>query len=426
MLQNGKRLNTLIVGSGGREDALRNAFEDSEVVSNVLCTPGNGGMPPWNCRDIKETNIDGILNLVEKEKINFVAVGPEAPLAAGLVDELTKIGVRAFGPTMRASELEWSKVFTKQRCHEWGIRTARFATTDVFDEAHERIVYDGFRVVKANGLCAGKGVTVSETADEAVEAARQLLVEKTKGLAGQCVVLEEKLEGRECSVMAFCDGINAVLLPASRDKKRAWDGPLAPNTGGMGAYSPLPDVDDSLLEEIKSTIILPTLSGMMERGFPFQGLLYAGLMLTKDGPSLVEYNVRFGDPELQAVLPRIQSDIVQYMHATTSLGGLKDLPPLEVSDDAAVCTVMTSKGYPGAYKTGFVIENQFEAKHVARVYHAGTRWNVKGELETSGGRVLNCVGVGGTHEEAQQKSLQAAEIIQFEGKTYRNDIANDV
>lgn len=420
-------LRVLIIGGGGREHALYEAIARSPLVRRVLCTPGNGGIPPEDRRTVKDSDFQGIVALAKEESVDLVVIGPEAPLVGGLVDLLKIQGICAFGPDARAAMLEGSKIFMKTCCSKWNVPTARYRFTNNNYAAAERMIKGtGFRVIKADGLCGGKGVTVAKTEDEALEAAHQLLVGKSQGNAGLRILIEEKLPGDECSVMAFCDGTDAILLPPARDYKRAYDGDVEPNpnTGGMGSYSPLPDVNDELLEEIKARIIMPTLRGMAQAGTSFRGLLYAGIMLTKDRPKLLEYNVRFGDPEAQVVLPLLDSDIVPYMLATCERGGLSGFGPLKVSSDVAVATVPVSGGYPGKYKTGFPITGLEEASREALIYHAGT--DRTPELVTSGGRVMTCVGRGATYAEARRRSQLAAELIQFEGKRYRKKIAADL
>jgi phosphoribosylamine--glycine ligase len=422
-----ENLKVLIVGSGGREHALYGAARKSALVSHVLCTPGNGGIAEQNRRDVKDTDIAGIVKLAREEKVDLVIVGPEAPLVAGLVDELKKVDIAAFGPSGKAAMLEGSKIATKTICDVAGIPTAAWSSVDEFKLAKHVIgMWDSVPVIKANGLCGGRGVVVPKTKDEAIDAARNMLEKKPPyGDAGSEIVIEDRLIGRECSVMALCDGENSVLLPPARDYKRALDGDKGLNTGGMGAYSPLPDVDDALLAQIKETIIVPTLRHMYNYMKPYHGLLYAGLMLTATGPKLIEYNVRFGDPETEVVLPLLRSDIIEYMLATLEYGGLAKLRPIELSSEAAVSTVLVSDGYPGKYETGFPITNLSATSHLARLYCAGVTL-VDGAFLTSGGRVMNCVGLGSSLEAARLNSQHAAEAIQFTNKFYRKDIAANV
>lgn len=415
----------LVIGSGGRESALCWSIGRSNPKRRVLCTPGNGGILSENRRQVKDSDLDGIVQLAKKERVDLVVVGPEGPLVAGLAGLLRQNDVPVFGPDSIGALLEGSKIFTKQLCEDFEIPTAPWQWTDDYKRAAEIIRSWGMPpVVKADGLCAGKGVVVPEIYKQATDAAYDMLVQKSFGEAGSRIVIEDRLVGRECSVMAFCDGENADLLPVARDYKRALDDDQGPNTGGMGAYSPLPDVNDDLLADIRMRIIMPTLRGMAKRGTPYHGLLYAGVILTNNGPMLLEYNVRFGDPETQVILPRIESDIVEYMLACNELGGLKKLGPLKVRSGAAVCAVLVSSGYPGKYQTGFPIRGIENVPEDVIVFHAGTNRNP--ELVTSGGRVMNVVGLGATIEKARQRTGVGADAISFENKFHRKDIALNV
>ena len=413
-------MRVLIIGSGGREHALYWSISQSFHVSSVLVAPGNGGIPEDNRHDVDELDSGAILKLAQDEFVDLVVIGPEEPLADGLADMLREKRILVFGPSAKAARLESSKVFMKKVCEEARIKTAPWHVASTYAEAQEIINSWGEPlVVKADGLCGGKGVVVAETEMKALTAAYQMLVEKKFGEAGSKIVIEERLEGRECSVMALCDGVNAVLLPPARDYKQLYPG--GPNTGGMGAYSPLPDVSDELLQEMKREIILPTLRAMIARGTPFHGLLYAGIMLTANGPYLLEYNVRFGDPETQAILPRLEDDIFPYLYATCEPGGLSSLPSFRVKPNYTVCTVLVSGGYPEVCDTGFPISGLKDDSADALVFHAGTEWR-NGSLVTFGGRVLSVVGVGSTLEEAAQRSQEIAESVSFEGKYFRRDI----
>ncbi|HYF10417.1 MAG TPA: phosphoribosylamine--glycine ligase [Candidatus Paceibacterota bacterium] len=417
-----QKLNVLVVGSGGREHALYWLISQSPRANRVVCAPGNGGILSENrFKDIKETDFHGILELVRLCEIGLVVVGPEVPLAAGLVDVLHQHGVLVYGPTMAAAQLEWSKIFTKEVCHAMGIPTAKWQAAWTMQEA-EQCAAAGLRVVKANGLCAGKGVTVAENQAEAIEAAYKLLVDQIFGKAGSVVLFEEKLTGRECSIMAICDGTNAILLPPARDHKRLREGDQGPNTGGMGAYAPVPDVSAHDLEYIKHTFFLRTLQHMANLGTPFHGTLYAGLMKTRDGYKLLEYNVRFGDPETQAIVPLIdhrRSDIVEYMLASIKPNGLASFGPIHLTGGSSVCTVLASEGYPNQPTTGRRIVGI--GHHGAHLFHAGTDRRSQ-NLITSGGRVLGVIGTGSTLEAARQTSLAVAERVTFCGVQYRRDI----
>lgn len=419
-------LTVLVVGGGAREHALCWSIAKSPSVKRVLCTPGNGGITSENRRNIRDSDLPGIVGLAKEESVDLVVVGPEAPLVAGLVEILREAGVAAFGPNAKGARLEGSKIYTKTLSSGLDIPTAHWKWTDNYDDAKEMILsWGSLPVIKADGLCGGKGVVVPDTESQALDAAHDMLVKKTLGHAGSRIIIEDRLVGRECSVMALCDGENAVLLPPARDYKRALDGDRGLNTGGMGSYSPLPDVDDALVAEIKTRIIDRTLYGMAKHeGNPYRGVLYAGIMLTKDGPFLLEYNVRFGDPETQVVLPRLQSDVVEYMFATLERGGLSKLGPLQIHSGASVCTVLVSKGYPDKYQTGFPITGLDEANSWAVLFHAGT--DRTPELVTSGGRVMSCVGFTASLEAAREYSRLAAEAISFENKSFRTDIAANI
>lgn len=417
-------LNVLVIGSGAREHALYTAIGGSPRVKRVLCTPGNGGIPPEDRWDTRETDFPGLLALVKEEQIDLVVVGPEVPLVAGIVDMFAANGIPVFGPTAAAAQLEGSKVSAKFFCWEFGIPTADAIAVSALERARGAIEHFGLPVViKADGLCAGKGVTVATSLEQAFDATREALIEKKFGEAGNALLIEECLLGRECSVMAVCDGENAVLLPVARDHKRLLDGDQGPNTGGMGAYSPLPDVDDELMARIKREIILPTLDGMMRRGTPYHGILYAGIMLTPDGPKLIEFNCRFGDPETQVIVPRLKTDLVELMLASIEPGGLKDFGPVEVSDEVAVCVVLAAKGYPGNPKKGDVISGVDNSQDDTVVFHAGTTRSTDGSLITWGGRVLSVVGKGPTFVGASIRAYSRVNDIDFNGLQYRGDIA---
>lgn len=418
-----EKIHVLVVGGGGRESALVTRIAASPRAERVFCAPGNGGIEEVaGCWPIKETAPAEIVELARATKAGLVVIGPEAPLVAGLADMLRDAGIRTFGPSARAAQLESSKVFAKMLAADIGVPTGRACSTTSFDQAVTLIRTHGHRVIKADGLCAGKGVVVAETEDEAIDAAHSMLVRGVHGAAGSHILIEERLIGRECSAMALCDGETAILLPPARDYKRAHEGDRGPNTGGMGAYAPLPDVDADLEQMILDRIILPVLAEMRTRGMPFRGLLYAGLMLTAEGPKLIEFNVRFGDPETQVVLPLIEGDILPYLLACTAHGGLAALPPLERLPLSAVCTVVVSDGYPGAYRTGVPITGLRERTIDSYSLHAGTR-RTDGVLVTAGGRVINCIGLGHSLAEARERSRAAAARVQFEGARFRGDIA---
>lgn len=417
----------LIIGSGAREHALAKKLETSPKVSRVLCSPGNGGFRSGQIHDVAVTDMDGIVQLALDESVDLVVIGPEVPLVNGLVDRLAEHGIAAFGPTARMAVLEGSKAFTKRLCKAYWIPTAPFHVASSMEDALRAIhSFDTPPVIKADGLCAGKGVVVAKSHAQAIDAAEDMLVNGVHGKAGDVIVVEERLEGLECSVMAFCDGENAILLPPARDYKRAYDGDEGPNTGGMGSYSPLSDVDDALLERIKNEIILRVLLAFKhQESLPFRGLLYAGLMLTAKGPKLMEFNVRFGDPETQVILARTTSDILPYMLGTLEVGGLAELPPLEVSPEAAVCVVLASRGYPGKYETGMWVSGDTTEFPNATILHAGTK-PLSFLTKTTGGRVFSVVGMGPAIADARKTAYAAADQIYYNNKENRTDIAKDV
>ena len=419
-----EHMTVLVLGSGAREHALYWACKKSPKVGRVLVAPGNGGIDPEDRRDFKLYQQNVLAYVCKTEQVDLVIIGPEDPLVAGVVGFLAKQGIAAFGPTFHAANLEGSKAFTKLLCREEGIPTAPFGVFTDYDAAECYIESMNVPpVIKASGLCAGKGVVVADSFKQAMDAAYAMLVTKVHGAAGSTIVVEERISGRECSVMAFCDGVNAVLLPPARDYKRAFDGDTGPNTGGMGACSPVPDVDETMLARVKLEIIEPTLRYMERVGNPFHGLLYAGIMVTNDGPVLFEYNVRFGDPEAQVVLPRIESDIVEYMLATIETGGLADLPPLQVAEGAAVGVTLAMEGYPTSYKTGSVIADNRLEEGATLLFIGGAERDESAVLRTTGGRVATLVARDETLADARAHAYRVVEDISFDGMFYRTDIA---
>jgi phosphoribosylamine--glycine ligase len=422
-------MTVLVVGSGGREHTLATFIEKSPRVKKVLCAPGNGAFDQEHCINVKETDFEGLFKVVCENSVDFVVIGPEAPLAAGIVDFFRERGIVAFGPSENAAIIEASKVFGKELCMAAGVPTAEYRVANNYDEA-VRIVNEWGApvVVKADGLCAGKGVTVATTVDKAKEFIYELMVDKIHGNAGNRVVIERKLPGRECSVMPICDGENAVLLPPARDYKRIWNDDMGANTGGMGAYSPLPDVDENLLLRIKKEIVLPVLKTMGKMGRPFHGVLYVGLMINDNNdPRVLEFNCRFGDPETQVVLPRLKSDIVELMLASCNKGGLAEFGEVEVYPTAAVGVVAASKGYPGKnLDLGHTIRGIEEAKKFGYVFEAGTTRTSAGLVSNSGGRVLSVVGMGNSIKNARNNAYLGMERIDFQGVQFRTDIAEGV
>jgi phosphoribosylamine--glycine ligase len=416
-------MNILLIGSGGREHALAWKIAGSPLLTKLWCAPGNAGIASEaECVALDVADHAAVIAFCRANKVDLVVVGPETPLAAGIVDDLTDAGIKAFGPSKLAAQLEGSKGFTKDLCSEFDIPTGAYCR---FDNAPEALAYVRDQgapiVVKADGLAAGKGVVVAKTLAEAEEAIK-MMFDGGFGVAGAEVVIEEFLEGREVSFFALCDGETAIPLASAQDHKRVFDHDEGPNTGGMGAYSPTPFVTPEIHDQIMQRIIRPTIAGMKERGTPFKGILYAGLMLTDQGPKLFEYNVRFGDPECQVLMLRMMSDLVPAMLAACD-GQLKNFD-LRWFPESAVTVVMAAKGYPGDYKKGSEIEGLDEAAKVdgAEIFHAGTVAR-DGAIIANGGRVLNVCASGNTVTEAQARAYQAVDLIRWPDGFCRRDIA---
>ena len=417
-------MNILVIGSGGREHTLCWKLKQSPSVGKIYCAPGNGGtaIDAENV-DLKIDNHENVINFCKNKKIDLVVIGPEAPLAIGLSDDLEGAGMNVFGPSYAAARLESSKIFAKELMGRYNVPTASFRIFDDFDKAEEYIRAEGAPiVVKAYGLAAGKGVIVASTVEEAIEAARDMLVDKKFGLAGNKIIVEECLQGEEASILVLTDGENIIPLASSQDHKRVGDGDTGLNTGGMGAYSPAPVITEELFEEIMETAIKPTVEGLKQENISYRGVLYAGLMMTQDGPKVLEYNVRFGDPETQVILPRIKSDLAEILMATAKgdLSGKK----IEWDERESVCVVLAAGGYPGSYEKGKPISRIKEAEETgAIVFHAGTL-QAGGETITAGGRVLGVVGMGEGIKEAIENTYKAVDKISFDGMHYRKDIAH--
>ena len=416
-------MNVLVVGGGGREHALVWKIAQSPLVEKIYCAPGNPGISAHaECVDIGVMNFHALLEFVREHDIALTVVGPEDPLAAGIVDRFEKAGLRAFGPNAKAARLEASKAFAKELMARNQIPTAAYGEFTDAEAALDYVLAQGAPiVVKADGLAAGKGVTVARDVDSAVAAIKYAMVEGVFGQAGDRIIVEECLEGEEASIFAFSDGKTILPLATSQDHKPVFDGDVGPNTGGMGAYSPAPVVTPELFEEIESTILRPCVEGLAHEGRPYRGLLYAGLMITGSGPKVVEFNCRFGDPETQVVLPRLKSDIVPFLMACVD--GTLDEMDVEWEDGACVSVVMASDGYPGAYEKGMPITGIEAAERVGgvQVFHAGTRID-GGALVTNGGRVLGVTANGDSIENAIDKAYEAVTKIAFEGAHYRHDI----
>ncbi|WP_024507593.1 phosphoribosylamine--glycine ligase [Bradyrhizobium sp. ARR65] len=416
-------MHILLLGSGGREHALAWKIAGSPLLTKLWCAPGNAGIArEAECIALDVANHAAVIDFCRTNAIDLVVVGPETPLAAGIVDDLEAAGIKAFGPSRQAAQLEASKGFTKALCSEFNIPTGAYRRCTSATEALDYVRAQGAPiVVKADGLAAGKGVVVAKTQQEA-EAAIAMMFEGAFGAAGAEVVIEEFLEGREVSFFALCDGETAIPLASAQDHKRVFDRDQGPNTGGMGAYSPTPFVTDEVHGQIMNRIILPTVAGMKTRGTPFRGVLYAGVMLTKDGPKLFEFNVRFGDPECQVLMLRMMSDIVPAFLAACD-GELKHFD-LRWYPEPAVTVVMAAKGYPGDYKKGSVIAGLDEAANVegVEIFHAGTAAK-DGAIIANGGRVLNICALGKTITEAQARAYQAIDRIKWADGFCRRDIA---
>ncbi len=424
----------LILGSGGREHALAWKIAQSKLADKIFCAPGNGGISQnAECLDLKADDIPAIVDFVRSQKIDFTVVGPEAPLAAGIADEFAKYKLNIFAPKRSAAQLEASKIFAKQLMAKYKVPTAGFQVFDNLDKANQFIEKMGAPcVVKADGLAQGKGVVVAKTVDEAKQAAASMLQGKIFGEAGAKIIVEDCLEGQEASILVFTDSKQVIPLASSQDHKRVFDNDEGPNTGGMGAYSPAPVVSEAVFKQVIDEIIYRAIGGMAKEGIDYRGVLYAGVMLTKEGPKALEFNVRFGDPETQAVLPRLKSDLLEVMLATSSgnltkffrLGGLSwDSRP-------CVCVVCAAEGYPGNYSRGKQIFGLDEAAKLkdTMVFHAGTKLqkpetsSQKPGFFTNGGRVLGVTGLGSTIEDAVNKTYAAVNKINFEGIHFRKDI----
>ncbi|OGX27404.1 MAG: phosphoribosylamine--glycine ligase [Omnitrophica WOR_2 bacterium RIFCSPHIGHO2_01_FULL_48_9] len=412
----------LIIGSGGREHALAWKIKQSPRVEKIYCAPGNGGISDIaECVAIEVTDIPALIKFAKEKKIDLTVVGPEAPLVAGIVNDFEKAKLRIFGPSREAAQLEGSKVFAKEFMHRRNIPTAVFKVFEDLSEAKKFLQQAQFPlVVKADGLAAGKGVVVCKALNEALEAVDQIMGEKIFKEAGRKIIIEECLEGEEVSILAISDGERFCLLEASQDHKRIFDDDIGPNTGGMGAYSPTPVVNSELMKKIEGRVIEPTIRGMAKEGNPFKGVLYAGLMITLDGPKVLEYNVRLGDPEAQAVLPRLKDDLVEIM--TASCDGKITGEKLRWERRSCVCVVMSSGGYPGKYSTGYEITGLPTVDDPKTIiFHAGTK-KEDGKFVTSGGRVLGVTSLGTGIEQAINRVYEAIEKIKFDHCFFRRDI----
>lgn len=414
-------MKVLVIGSGGREHALVWKLSQSQRVRKLFVAPGNAGMARLaECVSIPPDDLQGLLQFAQREKIDLTVVGPEGPLCDGIVSLFEEAGLPIFGPSQKAAQLEGSKIFTKDFLARHHIPTAAYTVVSDYERACQAVKSwkQEILVVKADGLAAGKGVFVCSSKEEALNALHFLFIQKGLGGAAARVVLEETLIGTETSFMVLAKGTKAVPLATSKDHKRVYEGDLGPNTGGMGTISPSPYLDSHLQTRVMQDLIAPTLAGLEKEGMPYQGILYAGLMLTKEGPKLLEYNVRLGDPETQVILPRLKNDLVDCLEAVM----IGNCPTrLDWSEDAAVCVVMAAKGYPGVYQKGQVISGLEEASKDALIFHAGTRLSGT-QVVTDGGRVLGVTGLGSNFEAARQKAYGAVQKISWDGAFYRKDI----
>jgi phosphoribosylamine--glycine ligase len=418
-------MKVLVVGSGGREHALVWKIAQSPRVGKIYCAPGNAGIAQMaECLSISAEDVKGLTAWAEKEKIDLTVVGPEAPLTLGMVDIFRARGLRVFGPSQKAAEIEGSKAFTKELMKKYGIPTGE---SETFTDPAAAVKYIKGKgaplVVKADGLAAGKGVIICRKVEEALSALDLILVQKAFGAAGAKVVVEEFLEGEEASFLAFTDGETVLPLPTSQDHKAIYDNDQGPNTGGMGAYSPAPVVTEKVHREAMEKVMIPTVRGMAREGRKYQGVLYAGLMIKDEKPKVLEFNARFGDPEAQPLLMRLKSDLIPILEAT--IDGKLSNHKMELEDRSSVCVVVASGGYPGSYEKGKVISGLREAARVrdAFVFHAGTAMK-EGKVVTNGGRVLGVTALGNGIQEAIQRAYEAVAKISWEGAYCRKDIGH--
>ena len=418
----------LVVGGGGREHAICRKIAESPHCDKLFCAPGNAGISKIaECVDIKVMDFDALADFAVKNEIGLVVVGPDDPLAGGITDALTARGLRVFGPDAKAAVLEASKAFSKDLMKKYGIPTAAYETFDSAEKAAEYLKTAELPIVlKADGLALGKGVLICNTREEALEGVKTLMEDKQFGSAGDRIVVEEFLVGREVSVLSFVDGKTIKIMSSAQDHKRAKDNDEGLNTGGMGNFSPSPFYTTEIDSFCRKHIYQATVDAMAAEGRPFKGVIFFGLILTKDGPKVLEYNARFGDPETQVVLPRMENDIVPVFEAC--IDGRLDEVNLSFSDNAAVCVVLASDGYPEKYRKGFVItgEEKFEGKKDYILYHAGTKFDDTGRVVTNGGRVLGVTALGRDLHEAREKAYEATAWVDFENKYMRTDIGKSI
>jgi len=418
------KMKVLVIGGGGREHALVWKITQSPKVSKIYCAPGNAGISKLaQCINIDVDSINKLVDFAQKEKIDLTVVGPELALSKGIVDEFNRKGLRIFGPSKKATEIESSKVFSKYLMKKYNIPTATYEVFQNSEKAFDYIKQQNFPlVIKADGLAAGKGVFIVKDLVQARDALDALMEEKNFGEAGRQVVIEEFLEGEEVSILAFCDGKTVVPMVSSQDHKKIFDNDRGPNTGGMGAYSPVPFCNHKSEEMVLQKILIPVIKGLQKEDREYKGVIYAGLVLTKEGPKVLEFNARFGDPETQVILPRLKTDLIDILNAVIEENLHKI--SIEWEDNAAVCVVVASGGYPGKYQKGKVIYGfeKLENKKDIIVFHAGTKLQ-EGKIVTAGGRVLGVTAWDDTISKAKERAYKGVKEIYFEDMYYRKDIA---
>ena len=415
-------MKVLVVGGGGRGHAICWKLAQSPRVTQLFCAPGNAGIAQVaTCVPVRATDVENMVAWAKENAMDFVMVAPDDPLALGMVDAMEAAGIPAFGPRKNAAIIEASKAFSKELMKKYGIPTAAYETFTDLDSALAYVDAQGAPiVVKADGLALGKGVTVAATVEQAKQALHEMMVDGKFGSSGSTVVIEECMTGPEVTVLAFCDGEHLVCMPSSQDHKRAYDGNQGPNTGGMGAFSPSPNYTPEIAKRCMEEIFLPTVAALKAEGRPFKGVIYFGLMLTPKGPRVVEYNARFGDPETQAVLSLLDSDLMEIFQACVN--GTLDQVEIRWKSGAACCLVLASGGYPVSYRSGYPISGLDEAGKSAVVFHAGTKAGPNGEILTAGGRVLGVTALGATLPDAIEAAYAAAKPISFQDMHFRTDI----